>query len=301
MKLATLPRLLRIQFTPVMIGPVLLGAALAWHVAKAFTPGLLVLVLAGAVCLHMAANGIDDVYDYVLGTDAVSEKMFPPDAPGWKPIPRGIFSQSDAALVSFALYGASLAIGLTLSVLVGWYAIAIAAPGILLSYFYTAPPLRLDYRGLGLGELSIFFSFGPIPALGAYYVMTGQVAYLPVLVSVPAGLLTTSVLVTHDLIYFDAYLQSGKRSITVVLGRRKAATLATTLSVLAYLVLLGLIAVGMVPITGLIAFAALPFLIKTADVGRRELSPPEYGKRAQLAFLDSSVFCLLLTAGILLA
>ena len=56
---------------------------------------------------------------------------------------------------------------------VGWIALAIAIPGILLSYFYVAPPLKLDYRGLGLGELSIFFSFGPIPALGAFYVLTG--------------------------------------------------------------------------------------------------------------------------------
>jgi len=300
MKLSVIPRLLRVQFTPIMIGPVLLGTALAWRAVGAFAPALFALVLVGAVCLHLAANGIDDVYDYVLGTDSISEKAFPPDAPGWKPIPRGVFSVSAAAGVSFALYGVSLLIGLVLSVLVGWFAIAIAVPGILLSYFYTAPPLRLDYRGKGLGELSVFLSFGPIPALGAYYVMTGQIALLPVLVSIPAGLLTTAVLVTHDLIFLDVYQQSGKRSLAVVLGRRNAATLSSVLSVMAYVVLLGLVAIRVVPVTGLVALAAAPLLLKTTDFGRKELGPPEYGKRTVLAFLDSSLFTFLLAAGILL-
>lgn len=277
-----------------------MGTALAWHGASAFVPGLFVLVMAGAVCLHLAANGIDDVYDYVLGTDAMAERMFPPDAPGWKPIPRGVFSVGAAARVSFILYGTSIAIGLVLSLVVGWYAIAIAAPGILLSYFYTAPPLRLDYRGLGLGEASVFISFGPIPALGSYYVMTGQLSFLPALLAVPSGLLTTAVLVSHDLIYFDVYRQSGKRSLTVVIGRKKATLVVTGLTALAYLSLVAFVAARLVPATGLVALLAFPFFLKVADTGEKELSPPEYGGRTVMAFLGSSVFTFLLAAGIAL-
>jgi 1,4-dihydroxy-2-naphthoate polyprenyltransferase len=296
-----LPRLLRAQFTPIMIAPVVLGAAAAWHYVGAFSLGLFVLALVGAVSLHLAANGIDDAYDYVNGTDGVAEKLFPPEAPGWKPIPRGMLTLSEAFRVSYALYGISLAIGLVLSLLVGWYALAIAVPGILLSYFYTAPPFRLDYRGLGLGELSILFSFGPIPALGTYYVMSGHLSAVPVLISIPSGILTVAILMNHDQIYFDVYSQSGKRSLVVVLGRKRAAMLSAAISVLAYATLVILVAAGTAPLYALLAFGAVPFLLKSANFRGRELSPPERGARTMAAFIQSSAFTLLLAAGVALA
>ena len=283
-----------------MIAPVVLGAAIAWRSAGNFSPFLFSLALAGSICLHLAANGIDDVYDYLNGTDKVSEKMFPRDAPGWKPIPRGILSVSDASLVSYLLYATSLAIGVILSFIVGWYALLISVPGILLSYFYTAPPLRLDYRGVGLGEVSVFLSFGPIPVLGVYYVMSGHLSALPILLGVPTGLLTTAILVSHDRIYFDSYKESGKRSIAVVLGRARATRLATLLSVAAYCMLATLVASGAVPVTSIVAFVSLPILLKFADFKGKELSPPEYGAKTTLAFFDSTSFTLLLAAGILL-
>jgi 1,4-dihydroxy-2-naphthoate polyprenyltransferase len=299
MKLGFLPRLLRVQFTPVMIAPVTLGAAAAWHYAGAFSLPLFALVLAGSVSLHLAANGIDDVYDYVNGTDKITERIFPPDAPGWKPIARGMLSVADAYRVSYLFYGVSIAIGLFLSLVVGWYALAIAIPGILLSYFYTAPPLRLDYRGLGLGELSILFSFGPIPALGAYYVMARQVSAVPLLIAVPTGMLTVALLVCHDQIYFDVYREAGKKSLAVVLGKRGASLLSTALSGGAYVLFGALVLLGVLPPYSLLAVAALPFFFKMAHLGRNELPPPGYGSRTTFAFLDSTAFTLLLALGLL--
>jgi len=283
-----------------MIAPVTLGAALAWSFAHSFSPGLFFLALAGSVALHLAANAIDDVYDYVNGTDKIAEKMFPPDAPGWKPIPRGMMSVGQGFAVSYLLYGVSLAIGIILSVLVGWFAIVVALPGILLSYFYTAPPLKLDYRGLGLGEFSILLSFGPIPVTGVYYVMSGQVSSLAFLLGIPSGLLTTAILVSHDLIYFDVYKEAEKRSITVVLGRRRAAVLVTILSAVAYLLLAGLVIARLSPLTSLLALFALPLFFKFADIRGKEMSPPEYGAKTTLVFLHSALFTVLLATGFLL-
>jgi 1,4-dihydroxy-2-naphthoate polyprenyltransferase len=299
LKLGFLPRLLRVQFTPVMIAPVTLGAAAAWHYAGAFSLPLFTLVLVGSVSLHLAANGIDDVYDYVNGTDKITERLFPPEAPGWKPIARGMLSVSDAYKVSYLFYSLSIAIGLVLSLVVGWFALAIAVPGILLSYFYTAPPLRLDYRGLGLGELSILFSFGPIPALGAYFVMARQISAVPILIALPAGMLTVALLVCHDEIFFDVYREAGKKSLAVVLGRSGASVLSTFLSGGAYVLLLAMVILGTLPLYSLLALLALPFFFKMAHLGGRDLSPPEYGSRTTFAFLDSTLFTLLLALGLL--
>ncbi len=283
-----------------IIAPVVLGTAVAWHASGLFSPGIFFLALAGSVCLHLAANGIDDVYDYANGTDGVSERVFPPEAPGWKPVARGTVTVGQALEVSYLFYGISFLVALCLSLIVGWLALAIALPAILLSYFYTAPPLRLDYRGLGLGELSILLTFGPIPALGAYYVMTGSLSVVPVLAAASSGLLTTGVLVSHDLIYYDVYRESGKKSLTVVLGRRGATLLSTLMPVAAYALLVLLVATRVVPPFCLLALAALPLFAKFANSGKKELDPPAYGSRTRAVFFHSVLFTLLMAAGLLL-
>lgn len=300
MRLEAVPRLLRYQFTPIMIAPVALGAAAAWHFASSFSPVLFLLVLAGSVSLHLAANGIDDVYDFVNGTDKIAEDIFPKEAPGWKPIPRGLMSVGDAFKVSYLFYGFSLAVGLILSVVVGWFALAIAVPGILLSYFYTAPPLRLDYRGLGLGELSILLSFGPIPALGSYYVMSGQLSLIPVLLGIPSGVLTVAILMRHDQIFYDVYKQAGKKSLAVVLGRRKTSVFASGMSVIAFGLLAVYVGMGMVPIACALGLGAVAIFYTAKEFGRRELTPPEYGNVTQRAFLVSTSFTLLFALGLAL-
>jgi 1,4-dihydroxy-2-naphthoate polyprenyltransferase len=300
--LKSLPRFVRLQFAPVMIGPVVLGAAIAWYSAKAFSPLLFALALVGSVSLLLAANGIDDVYDQINGVDATSDRFFPKEFPGWKPITRGVISVRDGFAISGLFYALSLAIGLYLSAVVGWVAIGIALPGILLSYFYTAPPLKLDYRGLGLGELSILLAFGPIPCLGAYYVLTGGVSLLPVVASVSTGLLTVNVLMMHDLIFLEPYRQSGKRSLAVLLG--EGGTRATVLgfTALAYVMVLALVALGRVPVSGLLCFLAAPlFLWSMGPVPARQPAPQVFATRTVRTFLHTVAFTLLLALGLFLA
>lgn len=300
MNLNLFVRLVRLQFVPVMIMPVVLGAATAWFAKGLFDPWLFLLVLLGAVFLHMAANAIDDVYDFVNGVDPVSDKMFPRDAPGWKPVARGVVTLGEGRAVAGAFYGASLLIGLYLSLIVGWPALGIAIPGIFLSYIYTAPPVKLDYRGKGLGELSILLSFGPIPSLGTYYVLTHQLSALPVLASVSTGLLTTCVLIAHDLIFLEPYKATGKATLAVRLGSRRATKLVSGLALLAYAIVVALALLGMLPLTALLVLLALPITAKLLDFKGKERTPPEYGSRTVMAFVQSVAFTGLLALGLII-
>jgi 1,4-dihydroxy-2-naphthoate octaprenyltransferase len=293
-------RFTRVQFLPVVFAPLLVGTAASWYVAHSINPVLLVLLFLGGASLLIASNSIDDVYDYLNGVDQASERMFPKAFPGWKPIPRGLMSVSQGFAISFAFYFMSVSIGIYLAFAVGWIALAIAIPGVLLSYFYVAPPLKLDYRGLGLGELSIFFSFGPIPALGAFYVLTGSLGALAVLASVPCGLLTVNVLLTHDMIFYDSYKEAGKRSLTVVLGRVRAEWLTFALAAAAYGFALALIAVRVLPLTCALVVLALPVFLRRGLPKGKESSPPEYGLRTQNLFIHSVAFSVLLAAGLLI-
>ena len=298
---AVFARLVRLQFVPVMVAPVALGAAAAWYLASTFNAENFLLALVGSVSLHLAANAIDDVYDQVNGVDSVSDRIFPREFPGWKPLTRGVVTLKGGLETSGILYGLSLLVGLYLSYRVGWLALGIALPGILLSYFYAAPPVKLDYRGLALGELAIFLSFGPIPCLGTYYVVTGSISPLPVLLSIPTGLLTTNVLLSHDKIFFDAYNEAGKRSLTVVLGRRLTNKVIFSLGVVAYLLIPLFILLGYAPVYATAVFLTLPLFAGAVDLSARERSPVENGALTMKAFLQSVTFTLLLSLGLLLA
>jgi 1,4-dihydroxy-2-naphthoate octaprenyltransferase len=300
--LPVLSRFVRAQFAPVMVAPVVLGAAIAWHQARAFDPALFALTLLGSVSLLFAANGIDDVYDQLNGVDATADRLFPKEFPGWKPITREVITVRDGLVISGLCYLLSIVVGVYLSLLVGWLAIGIAIPGILLSYFYTAPPLKLDYRGLGLGELSILLSFGPIPCLGAYYVLTRGIALAAAVVPLSTGLLTVDVLLMHDLIFFEAYKQAGKRSLAVVLGAQNTQRLVLALALLAYLIIAACVLVGWIPPTGLLCVAAVPLLLWSRRDGAPGQPPPQvFGTRTMRTFLHSVAFTFLLAIGILFA
>jgi len=293
-------RFARVQFLPVILAPLLVGTAAAWYVSRTLSPLLLGLLLLGSASLLIASNSIDDVYDFVNGVDQVSEKMFPKEFPGWKPIPRGMMSVGQGLTISGAFYLLSISVALYLSVTVGWIALAIAIPGILLGYFYAAPPLKLDYRGFALGEIAIFVSFGMIPVLGTFYVLTGGLKLLPLLVSIPPGILTTNIVLTHDMIFYDSYKAAGKRSLTVVLGRVSTERLTLGLSGVAYAVTLVLIAVGEIPLSTMLVLLALPVLLLKGLPSRVERPVPEYAKMTMRVFLHSIAFSVLLAAGLLL-
>jgi 1,4-dihydroxy-2-naphthoate polyprenyltransferase len=300
--LPVLSRFVRLQFAPVMVAPVVLGAAIAWHQARAFDPLLFFLALLGSVSLLLAANGIDDVYDQLNGVDATADRLFPKEFPGWKPITRGAISIRDGFVISALLYGLSIVIGIYLSLVVGWLALGIAVPGILLSYFYTAPPLKLDYRGLGLGELSILLSFGPIPCLGAYYVLARGLALVAAVAPISTGMLTVNILLMHDLIFFEAYKQAGKRTLGVVLGAKKAQRLVLLLALVSYLVIIASVVVRWVPPAGLLCVAAAPLFLWSRKGGAPgEPAPQVFGTRTMRTFLHSVAFTLLLAVGLFLS
>ncbi len=265
------------QFIPLTILPALVGTSLAYHDYHKFSIGFLSVVILGVISLHLGANAIDDYYDYRNGVDKVANEMFPKEFGGWKPLPRGLISLRDAKLVSAGLFATSLVIGAYFWYAVGYWAFLFALTGVLLATFYTAPPLKLDYRGYGLGEISILLSFGPIPVLGAFYVQTGLINLTALLVSIPVGLLTVTILIDHDLIFYEVYSKCAKMSLATVLGRRGALKLSLFLSVVAYSIMIGISLAGMIPLwTPLAAVVGGLLLARKRGVYSQSKEPPPY-------------------------
>lgn len=295
-------RLTRAQFLPVMISPVLVGAALAWWTHRIFELGAFLLVLFGCVLLHLASNTIDDAYDFESGVDVVSNDMFPPDFGGWKPLPRGLMTFSQAKLAAYIFFILGATIGLFLTVLTGPVILVLGLIGAFFAYFHVSPPLRLGYRGLGLSEFGVFLSFGVLPVVGSFYVQAVSVTSLSIIVGIPIGLLTAAILINHDQIFFDPYLKAGKRSLAVTLGRKHAVEAAFVLTLLAYVVVSLAVGWTWLPATCLLVFGTAPFFaLQTQLYLRRAESQLHYVKLTQLTFGLSVLFGVLFSIGLVIA
>jgi 1,4-dihydroxy-2-naphthoate octaprenyltransferase len=294
-------RLSRAQFLPVILSPVVVGTALAWWTNRIFSPYLFGLVVLGSISAHLAANTIDDVYDFESGVDVVSNSMFPPDFGGWKPLPRGLMTVGQAKFTAYLFFMLTIIIGLYLTILTGPIVLLIGIIGLFFAYFHVAPNLRLAYRGLGLSELGILLSFGILPVVGSFYVQSGHVSSLAVLVGFPLGLLTTTVLVNHDQIFFDAYRKGCKKSYTVTVGRKMAIVTAFVLTLISYAIILGAVVWGFLPAFASLVLLTLPlYLIQIRLYRTPANSPLHYVKLTRTTLTLSVIFGLLLTVGLLI-
>jgi len=130
--------------------------------------------------------------------------------------------------------------------------------------------------------------------------LTGGLSLIPLILSIPTGLLTTSVLLSHDKIFFDAYREAGKRSLTVVLGRNLTNKLIFALGLVAYLLVFLFILLSYAPVYAAAVLLTIPFFVGAIDLPGRDASPPDHARRTMRAFIQSVTFTLLLSLGLLL-
>jgi len=163
--------------------------------------------------------------------------------------------------LALALFVAAAAIGLLLVAVTGsptllWIGIA----GIALGIAYTAPPLKLVYRGLG--EIAVALGFGPIMLLGAYVVQTGRLALEPLVLSFVPGILIALILFVNEVPDRRSDAEAGKRTLPVRFAPDivRAGYLVAALAVFAIIV--GGVLGGILPWPALIALVAVPLVFR---------------------------------------
>lgn len=214
----------RARTLPVMVFPVVIGAALAWEQGARFQWGLFALTLIGALAAHLGANVVNDVFDFGAGADQAAHEI----APQGETVVTGSYfllnsqlSLKTYRLLAFGCFAVALLCGIVLSFFRP-FALLFGVLGFLLAFFYVAPPLRLAYIGRGLGELDILISFGILPLVGSYYVQSGTVTFSAVLASLPIGLYTLAVLYFHHFLHWRGDKEVGKVTPVVALGEYRA-------------------------------------------------------------------------------
>jgi 1,4-dihydroxy-2-naphthoate octaprenyltransferase len=273
-------RTTRLPFLSATFVPVVLGI-LAAAVNGAFDALAAILTLVGASAAHLAINVANDIFDSRSGADAANVNPTKYSG-GSRVIQYGLVSMRQMAIISAALFGVATVVGLYLLVTRGSTALlAIGILGIAIGLAYTAPPLRLVYRGLG--EIAVAVGFGPVMLLGAYVVQTrGMITTEAVVASVPVALLTALILYVNEVPDRRGDAKAGKRTLPVRLSR----DLVLLGYSIAVAVAFGAVAIGVafgwLPIPSLIALAALP-LAGRVHAGLREQYDQPYGLMSVMA------------------
>ncbi|MDX6197115.1 MAG: 1,4-dihydroxy-2-naphthoate polyprenyltransferase [Actinomycetota bacterium] len=218
------------------------------------------LALVGITVAHTANNLMNDLADTQAGTDTDS---YPRALYAPHPILSGLVTKRQLVTAILLCQVFDLGVMLVLLTQRGWPVVAFAVGGLVLSYAYTAPPLRL--KKIGLGEPDVFVTWGPLMVAGTYYSAVGDLPWQVWVASVPYGLLCTTVLMGKhiDKIPYDA--AAGTRTLPVLLGEARARTLTKALLSAFYITTAEAVALGALPWPVLLVLVAAPVMRKAAQ------------------------------------
>ena len=189
--------------------PVLVASALAWIDGRfCWLPAWLCLVF--ACLMQVAANFINDLFDYLKGSDR-PDRLGPERAcaQGWIS-PRAMRWGIAVVVVLACLDGLGLLAFGNPTLLVG-----IGLGCVVFAFLYTTV---LSY--CGMGDVLVLVFFGLVPVVGTYYVVTGQTTSEAWLAGVVCGLLIDTLLVLNNYRDRDTDRRDGKHTLVTIFGER---------------------------------------------------------------------------------
>jgi 1,4-dihydroxy-2-naphthoate polyprenyltransferase len=260
----------RLPFLTATLVPVFLGIAAA-GLDHHFSWWLALLTLVGAISIHLGLNVANDFFDARSGADEVNvtPTMF---SGGSRVIQYGLVSERQMLAIAAACYAVAVSIGVALTAITGIGLLWLGVAGVLISWFYTAPPLRLVHRGLG--ELAVALGFGPIMVLGAYFVQTGHYGWRPAILSIPVALLVMLILYANEIPDRIADARVGKRTLVVRLSPRIVLRGYALAATLAYAALIAGVAARVLPPPTLVALLTVPLAWRTLQGLREHYDDP---------------------------
>ncbi len=257
----------RAPFFTATIIPVVLGATFAWHDASLFNWQKLWLTLAGVILIHSGTNLINDYFDHLSGCDEINSN-FTPFSGGSRVIQEKQVSAKNIFLAAIFCFALGSIIGLYLNYLSASNVVLIlGAIGVFLGFFYTVKSFRIVYGGLG--ELAVGIGCGLLIVVGTYYVQLRQLPLKVFFVSLPISILIALVLFINEFPDYIADKSVGKKTLVVILGKKRAMILYHALLATTYLIIIFLVLFRFLPFFCLVALFSLPLALNSFVVSRK--------------------------------
>lgn len=256
----------------------------------------------GLIFAHATNNLLNDLTDYSRGVD---KNNYYRTQYGPQPLEQGLWSRR-THLIYAAITGLiALAAGVYLVAVNGWLAFWLLLAGAFFVLFYTWP---LKY--IGLGEIAVLITWGPLMIGGGYFVVTGTWDWYVAIASLAYAIGPTTVIFGKHIDKLEEDKAKGIHTLPVIIGETASRYAVLAMIALQYLAVIGLVIAGFfspVMLIVVLAWYYLPPVIKVFSQPR-PTEKPETGPAAEswplyfvaAAFYQNRSYGLLLLVGLIL-
>jgi 1,4-dihydroxy-2-naphthoate octaprenyltransferase len=295
-------QMIRAPFLSSIIAPLIAGTLLSISINGYFMFVNFVLMLIIGIGLHAAVNVYNDIFDTIQGTDNIN--VHRNESSGGSGV---LQSHPELMGKMFLIARTALVIAMIATILLLFFIEAELWPHLIIlflasaffSKYYTAPPFKLAYRGLG--EVSVWLAFGPMAILIA--AVSQNIGFHPYIVALMpiTGLSTLSILLVGQMIDLEADKKGGKHGVASRLGTRATSVI--------YLLVQTLLAANIIFLYSYINGQSWPVLLATIPyififprtamiIYKHHDQPVELKLGAKLTVMIHLVFSILLITGL---
>ncbi len=210
---------------PAAISPVLVGTALIHQDNHSINFLNALLALLVSLLLQVAVNYSNDYSDGIRGTD--DNRVGPV-----RLVASGLATAKAVKQAAVIAFLGAATFDVILALRTSWWLILVGAISILAAWTYTGGKRPYGYSGFG--ELSVFIFFGLVATVGSYVAQSHRISWQSVLVSLPVGALSCSLLAINNLRDLPKDSLVSKMTLAVRLGDKRARQMFISLLLFAH-------------------------------------------------------------------
>jgi len=252
---------IRAPFLPLALVLAFLGACIAWYHAGEpdavfnFSIGYAVLAGVGILFAHISVDVLNEYFDFRSGIDLKTQRT--PFSGGSGALPAGLITPRQALYLGAGALIAIVPLGIFFVLDKGWALLPLLLVAATLTVFYTPFILKMGWPEWAPGA-----GMGSLPILGAYFVHAGAFDVSAIIAAIPSGILVHNLLLLNEFPDVEADMTAGRRTLPIVLGRRRASLVYSVLTVLVYLWIIGGVISGVMPWFSLLGLLTIPWAVK---------------------------------------
>ena len=248
-------RVIRVKFLLASVIAVCLGLAINWWQNQTVDITYGILTFVGVLALHASVDLLNDYWDFKRNIDTKTQRT--KFSGGTGVLPEGLLKPNDVykAGIVFLIIGSAVGgyfifeKGITIAIILAFAIISI--------YFYSTRIVDS-----GLGEIFVAIK-GAMIVLGTSFVQTSHITIEPILGGIIVGVLSSLVLFVNSFPDFDADKAGGRKTLVIMLGKKKAASVVWVFPIVAYGIIVSGILTHILPILSLITLLTIPLLMKS--------------------------------------
>jgi 1,4-dihydroxy-2-naphthoate polyprenyltransferase len=285
--LANWLRAIRVRFLLSSIISVVVGLSVTYWKIGHIDYTYAVLTLLGIACLHASIDLLNDYWDFARGIDKDTKRTKFSGGSGVLP---------DKILTPRVVYIAGI-VFLCIGAIVGIYFVMVR--GIIIAFILTFAIVSIYFYSskvvnMGLGEVIIIIK-GMLIVQGTYYVQTPEISDTALYNGLIVGLLSAIVLFVNSFPDFEADKRHGRRTLVVLIGKKKGAKLFSIIIFVPYVMISIGTVVGYTTIYSLACLISLPIAVKGGMTLNRDFT----SESSLVSVMSGTIWCSRLTSALL--